>query len=390
MPPEDTAVVATETTAAPQGQPKDTAAQTAQLIAKYAAAAPQLDDAPEEVKAEIKAKPEPKPEAKAKPAAKAEPKPAKIDPKSIKLETEPAKAEPEPDGNSREKARYYLQHGDVAKAIETALGDLTGLAVPDDVREALARKLGVKSDQWEKVRKYEKSVKQQFAQKEQHVSQLVEQVRREYEPLVTARQAYQAGDYEAAFKAAFGEDIADFQRKAISQRISKNPEVEQVKALLERERQERLRDKQELELQRQKAAEEREVGRYMANLQTELTQSPDPTIAKYAERPRFIQRVFQIQAEHYNPTLDISIPINEAAEIARDEILNLINEWEYTGSDTAKSVQAAAPPEQPPPAKARGRNLRHTTAAEATSSPKKLTTEELIKKHARLMELSQH
>ncbi|MEI9950808.1 MAG: hypothetical protein WDO74_17965 [Pseudomonadota bacterium] len=324
---------------------------------------------------------DPVPKVETKASKKADPKAVKID-----LDKPEAEAKPEPEPEvAREKARYHLQHGDVAKAIETAFGNLEGIAIPDDVREALARKLGVDSRGWEKFRKHEQATKRQLAAKEAEVSQLVQRTLKEFEPFHLGRQAYEAGDYETAFKHAFGEDLADFQRKIISQRVGKNPEVEAVKAELERERQARQDFERRLQDERTQAEATHEIRAYVAQLGADLAESEDAHIREYSKRPRFVGRVFEILRDNYDSRTNTSIPFEHAAAAARDEVLALLNEWEYSGGSPAKADQASALPEQPPLARARVRNLKHASAAEATASPRKLSREERIAKYTKLM-----
>jgi len=317
-------------------------------------------------------------ETKAKGDAKAK---AKV---KIELDKPEAKQAPEPEG-ARDKARYYLQHGDVAKAIDTAFGSLEGVAIPDDVREALARKLGVDSRGWEKFRKHEQATKRALAAKEAEVSTLVQRTLKEFEPFHLGRQAFEAGDLEAAIQHAFGVDLNDFTRRVINGRTERNPEVEAVKAELERERQERRDFERRLHEERTQAEANREIQGFVAQLGTELADSEDQHVARYAQRPRFVQRVFEILQQNYDPRTNTTLPTHLAAEQARDEVLGLLSEWDPSGGNPAQSVQAAAMPEQPPPAKARVRNLKQASAAEATASPRQLTREERIAKYTKLM-----
>ncbi len=379
MPPETVSETPVVETATPVAATK-TLPNSSEVIERIVAAAAKSDAAAAEApKAEA-------PKAEAKPKGKADPKSVKIELDKPEAKTEP---EAEPEGGARDKARYYLQHGDVAKAIDTAFGDLQGVAIPDDVREALARKLGVDSRGWEKFRKHEQATKRQLAAKEAEVSTLVQRTLKEFEPFHLGRQAYEAGDYEAAFKHAFGDDLADFQRKVIAQRVGKNPEVEAVKAELERERQERRDFERRLHEERTQAQANQEIQQYVAQLGTDLANSEDQHVARYAQRPRFVQRVFEILQQNFDPRTNITIPTHLAAEQARDEVLGLLNEWEPSGGNPASSVQAAALPEQPPPAKARVRNLKQASAAEATSSPRQLSREERIAKYTKLMAQAQ-
>jgi len=371
MPPETSAETPVAQTAAPAAPVKNIPS-TSEVIERIVAAAAK-DDAGEAV--------QPAEPAAAKPGAKADAK-AKVKIELDKPKPD-AKQEPEPEA-VREKARYHLQHGDVAKAIETAFGPLEGIALPDDVREALGRKLGVGSAKWEQLRRHEQSVKRQLAAKEQEVQTLVQRTLKEFEPFHLGRQAFEAGDLEGALKHAFGvKDLADFQRKVIAQSLDRNPEVEAVKAELERERQERKQFEQRLQQEREQAEENREIQAYVEQLGADLAASDDPKIAEYAKRPRFVQRVFEILRENYDPRTNTSVPVGHAAQAARDEVRALLSEWEHTGGNSAQGVQAAALPEQPP--RQRGRNLKHTHAAEANSAPRQLTREERIKKYEKLM-----
>lgn len=303
-----------------------------------------------------------------------------LEAKAVAAAAEPA----EPDTGLREKARYHLQHADVAKAIDAAFGDLSGLGagMADAVREALARKLGVGSKNWEQVRKFEARAKRELAAKEQHMVQVIDAVKRDYGPFHEARALYAAGDYEGAFKNAFGEDVTDFQRKAIGQRIGRDPEVERLKAELAKDREERQRERAEYDRAVQERTDQAQIQEYQGQLQTELSASDDPAIARYASRPQFVAEVFEILRANYDPRTGATVPVRVAAEHVRDQVFANLQQWQLDHPGQAKPAIAA-------PAKAvvrPVRTLKQTGAAEATGMPVKLSSEEIRLKHQRLIE----
>lgn len=385
MPDEDDSVstpaASTEGTSAPStgGGIKSASEVIEKVLAAEPKPAPSPDDEP--------TKPDPKPAPK--PAAR---RVEKLEAKAVEkaAETE-AKPEPESDASAIEKARFHLKHGDLAKAIDAAFGDLKSLdaSLPDGVREALARKLGVNSAQWEKVRKYEQSVKRASHAREQELNGIVQQLQREYAPFHSARKAYEAGDYDTAFKAAFGEDAADYQRKVIGQRVGKNPEIEKLRAELEAERAERRAAAEREQAARAEAEERAAVAAYVADLGQQLAASEDAAVRKYSARPAFVQRVLEIQRAHYDAASNTTLPVRSAAEMARDEILDSLNQWridDESGVPPAKAAQASALPAKPPAAKAPARALKQSQAAEGTGLPQKLNPKQLIAKYSQLME----
>jgi hypothetical protein len=344
-----------------------------------------------EVIEKVLSAPEPKPGDK--PAAKpSKPEPARrVEKLEAKSAEKAATEEAEPDDAAiLAKAHYHLKHGDIAKFIDVVAGDfkLDGLA--DGVREALGRKLGVSSAQWEKLRKFEAGAKRQLQAREQELGSVVERLKAEYAPMAQARKLYQAQDYDAAFKAAFGEDAADYQRKIIGQRVGKNPEIEALKAELERRDRVQAEKEQAAEQQRAEQEQRQQVFNYLTDLQTQCAESPDLAIRKFAHRPAFIQRIYAIQKESYDERANTVLPLSHAAEMARDEILNSIKAWsvedEETGVPPANAARASALPVKPPVAKAPVRALKQSQAAEANGKPVKRTPAEVREYHQRLME----
>lgn len=376
MPPdeaqESAATGSTEATAAPAGGGIKSAAEVIEKVLSNDERPTRPDPAP--------GKPADK-----KPARRVE----KLEAASAEKTVEAA-PEPDAEASANQKARFHLQHGDVAKAIDAAFGDLKALSetLPDGVREALARKLGVSSAQWEKVRKYEQNAKRTIAAKENELRTVIGQLQEEFRPFHEARTLYKAGDYDAAFKAAFGEDAADYQRKIIGQRVGKNPEIEALKAQLEeRDRKQAEREAAE-ERARAEAEETRQVHAYLDDTQAQCRASEDAAIRKYAERPAFIQRIYAIQKANYDAGSNTTIPLGTAAEMARDEILASLQQWSVddTGAPSANAARASALPAKPPAAKAPARALKQSQAAEGTGQTRKLTDAEKKAHWARQME----
>lgn len=392
MPPEAAAAAVEVTTSAPSAPavvelPSPSKSKGPSLddaIAKAVAGVTHDEDEPEEKPAAAPEKPKAKEPGKGKERLR---RVEKLEAKAVEKAAEAPAAAPEPEGNALEKARYYLQHGDVAKAVDVAFGELKLDGLPDQVREALARKLGTSSAQWERLRKHEQSTKRAAAARESELRGIVSQLQQEYEPLHKARQAYQSNDFETAFKLAFGEDAADFQRKVIGQRVGKNPEIEALKEEL-RKRDERA------ESEKRAAAEEahraemvRAQTEYLGNLRTELAASEDADIARFAQKPAFAQRVFAVLRDNYDARTGTTVPVRVAAEHVRDQVFRELQEWGHgaPGAQPAQTVQAGAPPAKQP-ARAAVRTLKQTQAAEAVGTPAKRSSKEIMAHHQSLME----
>jgi hypothetical protein len=360
---------------APSGEQSTPAGDLDAAIAKAVAMG---DDAP----ADASEPAEPGSKGKGKPARRVE----ALAAKAVAAADKPAEPAAAPGVN--EKALYHLRHGNVAKAIDAAFGDLSqlGQGLPDGVREALARSLGVGSKNWEQIRKYESRARRELVAKEQQVSQIVDAVKRDYAPFHQARSLFEAGDYDGALAAAFGVDSVEYQRKMISQRVGRDPEVERLKAELQRDREERQRERKQWEDSQRERSEQAQIADYKGRLQNELGSSDDPMIAHYAARPQFVHQVFEVMRSNYDPATNSTIPVHVAAEHVRDQIQASIQQWQlsHPGQTPVRSVQAAAMPAKPPVKPVR--SLKQTGAAEATGAPVKLSSEDIRLKYQRMIE----
>jgi len=90
-------------------------------------------------------------------------------------------------------------------------------------------------------------------------------------------------------------------------------ELEDWKTQQERTNQERL---QREEMQRQESNRVEAQRAYTTRLSNEMAGSKDPLVASMADDPSFIQAIFKIQQEHYNPVDDSTVTPEQAASMA--------------------------------------------------------------------------
>lgn len=354
-------------------------------------------DAPPE---ERRAKPGPKPGSKREtpkpaPAAAAEPAAPKAAPAPAAVaETEPAANDatddedadtgrPEPRATHQLKAKARLRHGDVDKAIKIAFGDLK----PEEfeaTREALAKRLDPGSKKWADVRRYEQAERAKSKQLEANAIHLSKQLQADFTPMIEARKAFAAKDYPKAFELAFGEDINSFQRKAIHQHLSQDPEKTRMQQELAELRQkvERVASPEAQApdpRQQQAAAMQRESDRTHEAL---TTQTEDPELAHFAKKASFIKRVVELRGEHYDPQSRTTISLRDAADMARDELKRAMDEWRYEEASGAATPSSASPGlagnEPVRTGAQRARSPLPSQAAQAGGSTRSMTRQERI------------
>lgn len=388
-------------------------------------------DAPE---AERRAKPGPKPGAKKTPkadetapaladesAADAEPpaKPAKPQVRARRvIEAEPAApgsedaesdadessdaiaqdadtddGKPEPRAALQLKAKARLRHGDVDKAIRLAFGDLKAEEF-DQIRETLTRKLEPNSKRWAELRRHEAETKRTLEQRLAQLRQSAETLERTHAPLVQARKAMKEGRRAEAFKLAFGEDINDFQRAALREELSADAGTSRMQnelATLKRELEEikggkvQPQEDPQREAQEQRAAESRGKD----NIYKSLQQSEDADVRNFGRKAAFVNRVWEIRLQHFDAASRTTIPLQLAAEIARDETRAMLRSWsdenEDPGSPAPNSELPALAGNEPVRPTSRGRVPNPSQAAGGGVSTKSMSTEQRIKVYTRLM-----
>lgn len=254
-----------------------------------------------------------------KAAKKAAPAPAKVEPVA---EADEPEAEPEPTekpARSGKTARQLLEEGDMEGAFEEAFGKKPADFNINSKRWAEYRQV-MKRDR-AKVEQRERQVAQNF----ERYNQLIARAKDEVKPFIAMRQAkqlYESGDLEGAIKLAFGDDVTGFNKRLLGQFHGKNPEVDSVRAELQALRDERAAERQqyaEQVAQQQQAEQQRQFVATMTNI---IETSGDEQLERFAKKPKFLGRVYQILEQHYDREMNTTIPILEAADMARREILD--------------------------------------------------------------------
>ncbi len=121
-----------------------------------------------------------------------------------------------------------------------AISELKELVSQGKIAQALAElgldEKGLSGKQWEAFHKDVKKDraaiergKQEATNAYRQVEQIAGQLEQQFGRYRAAHAAYQAGDYDAAFQQAFGEDLNSFQQKAIQRMATRDPEVARLR-----------------------------------------------------------------------------------------------------------------------------------------------------------------
>ena len=303
-----------------------------------------------------------------KAAKKAPAAPAKVEPAAA-AEDEP-EAEPGPTekpARSGKTARQLLEAGDLEGAFEEAFGKKPADFNINSKRWAEYRQV-MKRDR-QKVEARERQVQENFAQ----YNQLVARAKEEVKPFLAMRKAkelYAKGDLEGAIKLAFEDDVTGFNKRLLGQFHGKNPEVDsvrdEVRQLREALQAEREQYAQQLE-QQQRAEQQRQ---FVATMTNTIETCDDPQLAAFAKKPKFLGRVYQILEQHYDSAMNTTIPILEAADMARREIVDEFGDVfgpRDAGAPAVSGRGGSTPAKQ---VSQGARTISQTGAAETSSPPK--------------------
>lgn len=285
------------------------------------------------------------------------------------LKAKEAEAKPEPEAKKDEeekpaspgtlgKARRLFAEGKIEEALELALG--VNLA-----------KIEPTTKQWKGVKRYVLEAKEEVTQVRQQAEQEVNQARhvaQQLQPFINGAQAYLKGDFATFLKLTTGDTPENFQRKLIGQlheAPKSDPALLARLEAVERERQaERAQtadaNRKYQELQAQQKYEQA-VTAWKSNIAAELK---DTEYAKAASKPVFLDRVYDMQAKHYNARTQTTLDTSEAAELVWEEMYGGVVETPQLAGSKAGTTQSP---------RVNGDNTERTGAGNAGNTTLRLT-----------------
>lgn len=248
------------------------------------------------------------------------------------------KAKPKDDKAALAKAKPKAEAEPLPGALGKARRLMREATTPEEVDEACRLAFGVgvedvkfSTKQWDGFKKRFNEAKAITTEREAAATKLQAEVRqsaRNLLPLANAQICLETGD-ALGFLKLLGSNPDDFQRRLITQMTGHGQPVKdpEVTAQLEQIKRERAAERAEAErlaaenksLQTMQAAQRQ--GELIAK---ELSASEDPRFVKVATKPKFVQRVYELQCEYYKPPakgqqMGSTITEIEAAELAWDE-----------------------------------------------------------------------
>jgi len=178
--------------------------------------------------------------------------------------------------------------------------------------------------------------------READVQAKIADIKKQFEPLFNARQAYESGDVRGALQTAFGDDFDAIVRRAIEQQAGKDPELIALKRREEQREKEAQKRAHEEQTRAAEAARVKAETAYVERLGGELATDTDPLVAKAAKKPDFVRAVYQAQLIRYNGGKGVELTPTEAAQevlkTIRDAHLSWSEVFGPAGGDSAEST----------------------------------------------------
>lgn len=199
-------------------------------------------------------------------------------------------------------------------------------------------------------------------------------------PMAKAFAALRTEDYEGFIREATGLSVNDFQKRLLGNfHKSRDPKVAELEQRIATLTQEIAQGRQQTTAQQTKEAQEQKDAAYKADIVEKLKASDDARFAKASSKQAFVNRVFEIQSEHYDKVAKTTLPLSEAAELAWEELYDFGDGGPVQSASSksdrgaqSKTPAAAAPKKAPV-------NLKQSQAAEAAHRPKFKTRAERIR-----------
>jgi len=246
--------------------------------------------------------------------------------------------------------------------------------------------LELKSKHWADWRHQNKTVSQKLEADRQRFQQEYAQAQEMFRPIVAAKQALDAGDYEGFVKHATGLDPNEFSKRMLASfhkgAVALPPAVSQQLTAIQRELEETKRARAELEKQAAERSKVETINNYKNSIWQELTASEDDRFKRAANKAPFVNRIFEIQAQHYDHATKETMPLDEAAEIAWGELYDFGDGGAQTaGTKTDRAEKPVRPAARPPT------TLKQNGAAEASGAGPKLKGDALLAAYVKKAEM---
>lgn len=230
-------------------------------------------------------------------------------------------------------------------------------------------------------------------EKEKEVRSIAEKLVKDHEGYANARKLYDEGEYEEAFKLAFGEEMHEFQKKAFSKlanpTLGKDPTVLALRKEIEDLRKEREEEKRKALEQEEVRTIEQKRAEYRKELAAELAALDDTAIAAGAEDPEFVTEVFEEQRKAYDRRTGQTLSPQEAAEKVIERYRAVAERARKFSGQSVPQTDTGSPaapsgtsPGKSAPSPAKPTSLNAKEASEAASTPK-LRGRDLIEYHVR-------
>lgn len=313
--------------------------------------------------------------------------------KSVATKREPAKAEPaeEPEESAEEVQEAEAEETDSNEGEEkpkkhrflsqAKLREILEEEGPEAAFEAAFGKkpqdFNINSKRWEEWRKANQRTKRQFAEKEQQLvdyhqrlQSAASQLKSDFGGFMEARQLAEKGDVAGALKAAFGWDASEFNKRLIRSMqgdAARDPAVDELKRELLALREERQREREDMRREIEQRQIEQSRQNYRTELRQELTRSGDRQLQSLAKKEQFLDHIITIQRDHYDPDTRTTLPVLEAADMARQAILDEFGDVIGAPRDEDDSSESGRGGSIPAKATARAvKTLSQRGAAEAS------------------------
>lgn len=203
-----------------------------------------------------------------------------------------------------------------------------------------------------KMREERSHLAQQREQALAELKQVEEQILTKGQKAIAIQEAVEAADYEGMAKHMGFGSFRDLNKHFLE--ATSSPQYKQTRALQEKLAQQE-REVQEYKAEQARRAQEetraKAESEWKADIVDNLSTAQDPVIAKMAKHGTFVEQVFAVQQQHYDPstgsTVDYTTAAAEVVNGAREMYGFLRSVFDPSDRDTVESPSGRASAESP-------------------------------------------